>query len=521
MSGAVLNRAEGITWARIPVLLPVLVLAGALRLPALGRLPFWMDEASTAGFANLSWYEMFSGLGRLETNPPAFYALEKVWGWIAGTSDFALRLPSAMAGIAGVAVVAVLAQAAFGRRAALWSGVLMATQVHHLEHSREARVYALLFLAIALGMLAARRVAAWQGGGGLWRPSAALAVLSATAMALHNTGAVAALCVFIYAGTAALHRPGPRVQRMGALVAAGLVALVLAAPSLLAIAGIAGDKENNAAWIPVPDGLTSALIELSVHALPFGTFRILPLSLIPICAALGALIIALAVGWGMWKARASADAAGMLAGMASAILLLHGASQFVPILVERTLMFSLVFFIPLLGAAMAAVPVPGRMALLTTVLGLQMPVLLAVLGPGRHDQDWSALATRLQHEVAATGWPVMVLCGFEAVSLERYLPAGDPARPVVSITPDLGARLVEEATRLMSDATPLPQNVDAATLCGVLGHQDGVLLVLRASPLLPDMRFAANRVLTAAGGTSHGETDLGKLGFERWRGVCH
>ncbi len=243
--------------------------------------------------------------------------------------------------------------------------------------------------------------------------------------------------------------------------------------------------------------------------------------LIPIGIAAGLMVIASAVGWGMLKAQASADAAGMLAGMVSAILLLHGVSQFVPVLVERTLLFSLVFFVPLLGATLAAVPVPGRTALLVTVLGLQMPALATVLGPGRHEQDWSALATKLQQEVAATGWPVVVLCGFEAVSLERYLPPGDPARPAVSITPDLGARLVEGATRLMSDAVPLPQNTDAAALCGILGHQDGVLLVLRASPLLSDMRFAANRVLTAAGGTPHGETNLGNLGFERWRGVCH
>jgi len=178
LSDIVLNRIKVVTWANIPVLVPILALAGILRLLALGRLPFWMDEASTAGFANLSWHELFNGLGQLETNPPAFYALEKVWGWVAGTSDFALRLPSAVAGIAAVAAVVMLTQKAFGRRAAFWSGVLMSTQVQHLEHSREARVYALLFLAIALAMLAARRIAVWQDEGSLWRSSAALTLFS-------------------------------------------------------------------------------------------------------------------------------------------------------------------------------------------------------------------------------------------------------------------------------------------------------------------------------------------------------
>lgn len=81
MSDAVLNPVRDLAWTRLPVLArvlaPVLVLAGALRLTALGRFPFSLVESATAGFAGLSWYELFLGLGRLETNPPLFYALEK------------------------------------------------------------------------------------------------------------------------------------------------------------------------------------------------------------------------------------------------------------------------------------------------------------------------------------------------------------------------------------------------------------------------------------------------------------
>ena len=211
MSEAILNPVRGLAWTRLPVaarlLAPVLLLAGVLRLAALGQVPFSMDESATAMFADLSWDELLHGLGRLETNPPAFYGLEKLWTGMAGTSDLAFRILPALSGLAGVAVVALLTKAMFGAWAGMWAGLLMATQTHHLIHSREARVYALLFLATALAMLAARRVATWNGGRVPWRPAAVLTVLCAAVMELHDTGPVTASCVFAYAGVAALHRP--------------------------------------------------------------------------------------------------------------------------------------------------------------------------------------------------------------------------------------------------------------------------------------------------------------------------
>ena len=183
MSDAVLNPVRNAVRPRLPTLArtlvlartlaSVLLLAGALRLTALGRSPFSMVESATAGFAGLSWRELFFGLGRLETNPPPFYALEKLWTGVAGTSDLAFRVPPALLGVAGVAAVAMLARAAFGPRAAVWAGLLMAVQPHHVEHSREARVYTLLFLVVALAMLAGRRVAVWRGGALPWPPPAA------------------------------------------------------------------------------------------------------------------------------------------------------------------------------------------------------------------------------------------------------------------------------------------------------------------------------------------------------------
>lgn len=119
MSDAVLKNVRGFAWTRLPVLArvlaPVLLLAGALRLTALEQAPFSMDESATAGFAALSWDKLLHGLGRLETNLPAFYGLEKLWTGMVGTSDPAFRILPALSGLAGVAVIALLTKAMFGR----------------------------------------------------------------------------------------------------------------------------------------------------------------------------------------------------------------------------------------------------------------------------------------------------------------------------------------------------------------------------------------------------------------------
>ena len=97
----------------IPLFLAV-ALAALLRLAGLGHDPLWGDEAATASFASLPWPDLLTGIGRLEPNPPTFYALEKLWTALAGPSDLALRLPSALCGIAAIAAIHGIARVSFG-----------------------------------------------------------------------------------------------------------------------------------------------------------------------------------------------------------------------------------------------------------------------------------------------------------------------------------------------------------------------------------------------------------------------
>ena len=515
-------------WARaagLPVLAPVLALACVMRSWGLGQAPLWMDETSTAAFAALPWPELLHGVGRMEPNPPAFYALEKLWIMLVGGSDIALRLPAVVFGLGGVAAVTLLAQASFGRRAALWTGLLLATQAQHLEHSREARVYVLLFLLVALAALAARRVAVGRQTDGLWRPAALLALCSGGAMLVHNTGPFAVVSVFVHGGVMVLWGPRPWVRRLAAFGAAGMGALIVAAPALLVAAAVAADPGNNAGWIPVPDWALAVQVTLAVYAVPLAGIRGLPAPLVLGGFLTAALIVGVVVVRAARHAPSRTDAVAMLAAVGAAVLTLYGVSQVVPIMIERTLLFSLVFFLPLLGVTLAGMPVWARGTMLAAMLAVQAPGLAKVYGPARHGQDWRGIAAELQHDVAQTGWPVVVVSGFEAIAIDRYLPVGDPARPSLSVTPNVGARLDAAMARLATSAAPIPQDSTGAGFCTALqsagaGGRGGVLLVRFLSATSPAMTVALDRQLTEAGGTVAMSTERGAVTIQQWRGAC-
>jgi hypothetical protein len=196
-----------------------------------------------------------------------------------------------------------------------------------------------------------------------------------------------------------------------------------------------------------------------------------------------------------------------------------GISQFKPIMTEGTLLFALVFFIPLQGATLAISRPGTRLVLLALITAAQAPGLLQVYAPLRHGEDWPALAAQLSADAAATGWPIIVRGGFEAVSVGRYLPAISPGPRIVAISPKIGAQLNDAVAKAMSSAIVLPLNATLASLCTAMGTRGGALLVLRqnvADVFQPEIAL----LLTAAGGTLAGKASFGSLKYERWPGVC-
>jgi hypothetical protein len=159
----------------------LILLAAALRLATLTEQGFWYDEAFTPV------HVLHAGLGATlksvvhsENTPPLWYLLAWVDARVLGDGALALRLPSALAGIATVPVVWALGSELAGRRAALIGAALVAVNPLFVWYSQEARAYGLFVFSAALAMLCFARLLHQPSGtrAALFALSGALALLS-------------------------------------------------------------------------------------------------------------------------------------------------------------------------------------------------------------------------------------------------------------------------------------------------------------------------------------------------------
>lgn len=149
----------GANSGRDPVLVAAVVLAAGLRLAFLGHKSLWLDEAATYSLCHLPWREFFRAWWAHEANMTAYYALERLWLHL-GTSEWMLRLPSALFGIASVAALYAVTNRLLSRDSARIAALLLSVNPTHLEYSQEARSYAMaVFLVIAATWLLVRAVA--------------------------------------------------------------------------------------------------------------------------------------------------------------------------------------------------------------------------------------------------------------------------------------------------------------------------------------------------------------------------
>ncbi len=128
--------------------------AAALRLSTLDLQSLWYDEAFTpVHVLHPSLAATLRAVVHTENTPPLWYLLEWADSRVFGTGAFALRLPSALAGVATVPVAWAIGRELAGRRAAFARAALVAVNPLFVWYSQEARVYALFVLTAALAML--------------------------------------------------------------------------------------------------------------------------------------------------------------------------------------------------------------------------------------------------------------------------------------------------------------------------------------------------------------------------------
>lgn len=216
-----------------------------------------MDEAFSHLFATLPMHIAWRAMIVDAVHPPLYYLLLRAWLTCAGGSEFALRLPSAIAGVLTVALLVRAGRKWLGGRAARWAALLLALNPFHVWHSREARMYALLgLLALATLMafaraLRSRAAAAW----------AALVASSAAAFLSHYFALYLPLIEFAFL-LVTFRRHRRALARWA--VAQALAVLPLAA-WLMALYG-AGGGTFGIGWIsrPQPADLLKTLWSFSM-----------------------------------------------------------------------------------------------------------------------------------------------------------------------------------------------------------------------------------------------------------------
>jgi mannosyltransferase len=205
--------------ARLPAWWPLAaltLLAAVLRLSTLDLQSFWYDEAFTpVHVLHAGLVATLRSVVHTENSPPLWYVLEWADARVLGTGEVALRLPSALAGIATVPVAWAIGHELSGRRAAIVCAALVAVNPLFVWYSQEARVYALFVLTAALAMLCFLRALREPTP----RRMAAFALTAALALLTHY------FAVFLLAPMA-LWLLWDRHTRRAALAATGVLVLV-------------------------------------------------------------------------------------------------------------------------------------------------------------------------------------------------------------------------------------------------------------------------------------------------------
>jgi mannosyltransferase len=133
-------------WALIAS--PLITLA--VMLWGVGARPYWGDEADTVSAVSRSLPQLIRLLGHIDAVHGLYYLMLWPVARVAGTGEFATRLPSAVAMAAGAAGITAIAGRLGSRRAGLWAGLMFAVLPVVTLQGHDARPYAALTAAAVL-----------------------------------------------------------------------------------------------------------------------------------------------------------------------------------------------------------------------------------------------------------------------------------------------------------------------------------------------------------------------------------
>lgn len=141
-----------------------LLIAFALRVYALGAQSLWNDEGTSVALSSLSLSAIVDGAAR-DIHPPLYYFLLHFWMPFVGTSEYAVRFLSVVAGVLVVALTFKIAQTFFGSRVGIIAALLSTFSAFQVYYSQETRMYIWVTLWSAVSVYA-MAVMLKRGAGG-------------------------------------------------------------------------------------------------------------------------------------------------------------------------------------------------------------------------------------------------------------------------------------------------------------------------------------------------------------------
>jgi cellulose synthase (UDP-forming) len=218
--------------ASVLVLVTIATLIGAaIRLAVTRGLS--LDEIRTAELARLSFGGLITRLAHAGVQPPLHPVLEWLVVRLAGDGDFALRIPSLLAGVALIPVAAWLAEDLFDRRTAIAAALFAAVAPALVWYSQQASGYALVALFGTLAVIGAAR-AIRRGHAADW----VLHVLAASLAVWSDwSGVFIVAAIEVGFAASAVHRRRTGAPLRGFVTAWGLDSLALGC-QLAALVGL-------------------------------------------------------------------------------------------------------------------------------------------------------------------------------------------------------------------------------------------------------------------------------------------
>ncbi|MBK5377828.1 glycosyltransferase family 39 protein [Pseudomonas sp. TH43] len=281
-----------IRWVREHWLLPILLLAAAVRFYDLTAAAVWGDEGSSLLLAQYSLGEIWHHAA-FDVHPPLYFMLLHGWIELFGDGILAIRSLSALAGIAAVGLGIWLVDRLATRRAAMLAGLLLALLPTAVRYSQEVRMYSLLGLLLLAATLA---LVYWIRRPQRHRYLVFYALLMGAAFYTHYFAVLAALCHWIYLGVIRVQR-GYRFRHIQrpAWWLANLAIVVLYLPWLPNLLDLTQHMEQlkvggDVGWEPpvtlssLPSMIWSWLIQDDGENLPVAVFAALPLALLALAA---------------------------------------------------------------------------------------------------------------------------------------------------------------------------------------------------------------------------------------------